>query len=81
MIRNISRATTEISSRPFSMYGLPPSYTLPMATTYMGQTPTWYPNPLFDPMFLEMPQIGTQIAAMPISQYTMPQQWLQVWEQ
>ena len=33
---------------------------------------TYYSNPLVNPMFMEMPQLGTQMAPMPIPQYTMP---------
>ena len=43
-----------------------------MAPMYMGQMSTWYPNSLFNPMFIGMPQLGTQMALMLIPQYTMP---------
>ena len=55
VIRNTSGATPLMASRPFPMYGLPLGYTPLVATTYMGQMPTMYPNPLLNPLFMGMP--------------------------
>ena len=43
-----------------------------MATTYMGQMLAWYTNPFFNPMIMEVPQLGTQMAPILIPQDTLP---------
>ena len=72
VIRNTSRTTTPMASRPFLVYRLPLGYTSPLATTYIGQMPMWYLNPLFNLMFMGMTQWGTQMAPMLIPKYAMP---------
>ena len=42
VIRNTSRTTTPVASRPFWVYGLPSSYTPLVATTYICLMPMWY---------------------------------------